>query len=717
MGRILAVLAVVAWSGSAAADRATAKTLLAKGLKEYQAKHYDAAFDLFLDAEEADVSFPDPHYQVARIASLLGNSATSINSLNRLKVLLDLALDAGNEKEMKAIDALIIKSDKDRDFDFISSDLEARKLLEHADADSLDDIAWLGERAGVWGLDRSANGCKRPRIVVTFKKRNVSAQVVSCTDGGKDAKSTATGTVVSEGGGHRVDWKGKGLLGATSSPLVFQMCPIGGSYPRGCFTLGSEEWVFHRGQPSFESRFVYEQTVRPKVATAKPPAPAVPAGKWQELGFGAEMEGANPRTLAGWALDGTAIVAVAQADDGRPPLLLRTTDCGDSWKASATKLPKGAMVRRLVISGSTWLAGTGEHGILRSTDGGKTWKPAKGVSGEIDGLAIAGKVAWAGVYEKGLFRSTDGGASWSAVGQAAGREILTVVMLPSGTLVGGREGERSFTARLDDKGVLTELRPGALIELGPNLLVADSTNAAKGVAIATSRDGGTTWTDGVVDQAESASDNGVATATASGDEYFLHTEFGSIYRSPDAGKTWGEITSPEGYGFADDLSICDGKLLLLARYGTLPRLFRRSLGADPAPPAPPPVVKAPPPPPPVKPPPVAKPQPAPLAFAFPFVAPFKDGFFYPVKVIARTVDGVTVQASDGDSWKVAENRLKPYRKPVIGEVVHGMWSDRRWYKGKVTAAAGAMLHVQFDDGDQADLPQGSVVLHTQFVGK
>jgi photosystem II stability/assembly factor-like uncharacterized protein len=85
--------------------------------------------------------------------------------------------------------------------------------------------------------------------------------------------------------------------------------------------------------------------------------------------------------------------------------------------------------------------GTHEAGVLKSTDGGKTWKDAsRGIGGaDVHGLAIDPNMPvklYAAVREKGegIYRTTDQGGNWTRVDDGPQGEIkvLRSVNIPTG---------------------------------------------------------------------------------------------------------------------------------------------------------------------------------------------------------------------------------------------------------------------------------------------
>jgi photosystem II stability/assembly factor-like uncharacterized protein len=88
--------------------------------------------------------------------------------------------------------------------------------------------------------------------------------------------------------------------------------------------------------------------------------------------------------------------------------------------------------------------GTHEAGVMKSTDGGSTWKEVNtGLGGlDIHGLAVdpnAPRKLHVAVREKGegIYRTTDGGVKWVRVDDGPGGEVKALVSVNIPTGMGG----------------------------------------------------------------------------------------------------------------------------------------------------------------------------------------------------------------------------------------------------------------------------------------
>ena len=104
--------------------------------------------------------------------------------------------------------------------------------------------------------------------------------------------------------------------------------------------------------------------------------------------------------------------------------IFRSTDLGNSWDditpTNAWAVKGWPPFVKLIAAGDTLLAM--EQGMVRSTDGGNTWLPTQlpGTSPSMNAdvniaIAVNENVFYAGSGEDGLYRSTDAGKSWDMV--------------------------------------------------------------------------------------------------------------------------------------------------------------------------------------------------------------------------------------------------------------------------------------------------------------
>jgi hypothetical protein len=225
---------------AAAAHRvaATANTL---GMQRYRAGDLERAALQFRVAVELDPTYVNAHYNLACVASRLGDPETALVELRWLKASTD---PVARQK--------LAKAEIDPDLDFVSSLPEVRVLLDAAPFDPEHERAWLAERNGVWSTEASAPDCARREYSLTFRgDGQLSLKVHEQCGKRPPIDETFNGTL----DGDRVKiadwsaWPGSVALELGSCPRV--------DAPGSCFTLSTGErqlGPFHRGAPSGNAR-------------------------------------------------------------------------------------------------------------------------------------------------------------------------------------------------------------------------------------------------------------------------------------------------------------------------------------------------------------------------------------------------------------------------------------------------------------------------------
>jgi photosystem II stability/assembly factor-like uncharacterized protein len=190
----------------------------------------------------------------------------------------------------------------------------------------------------------------------------------------------------------------------------------------------------------------------------------------------------------------------------------KTTDYGQTWRASGSGLPSGDTIGALAFAAHTrtLLAGTVQHGVFASADGGATWAasnsglPAKAVN--VNALLAdpdAG-IVYLAMDQVGLFASTDDGQHWQRSGQG----------IPSAA----------------NPLSLAELPTKGLSSAGPTLYVGTSRG------LFASKDGGSTWT-ALATQTIPEPVTALATDPAHPGALYAGTSSRAL-RSTDGGATW-----------------------------------------------------------------------------------------------------------------------------------------------------------------------------------
>jgi hypothetical protein len=270
--------------------------------------------------------------------------------------------------------------------------------------------------------------------------------------------------------------------------------------------------------------------------------------------------GANPGLL-----DLTILALAASPSFGQdglafaatPSGLYRTRNAAESWRAVELDLDRdGVAVQCLAISPAfaqdrLVLAGTEEHGLLRSDDAGRSWSAAPELAERsVNGVACftGGRVVAA--TDAGLALSADGGRSWRLVGRDLGPALSVALLL--GAAWG--EGVHVLLAGLPDRGVARSADEGrtwsaANAGLTASLLVGlalapsfeqDQTVFAaslqRGVSVST--DGGRTWTERSDGLADTTVYQVAAWRSPAGDQVVFAATAAGLYASRDGGLSW-----------------------------------------------------------------------------------------------------------------------------------------------------------------------------------
>jgi hypothetical protein len=275
---------------------------------------------------------------------------------------------------------------------------------------------------------------------------------------------------------------------------------------------------------------------------------------------GRTWEGANPGLLD------LTILALAVSPDfdqdglafaATPSGLYRTRNGGESWRAVDLEWDD-LTIQCLAVSPAfaedrVLLAGTEDHGLLRSDDAGRSWEQAPGlVDQTVNSLVygIGGRVV-AGT-DRGVALSDDAGQSWRIVGEDLGSVLSVALEGPGG-------GSLCILAGLPDHGIARSVDDGRTWAASNNGLAAGlivglalgaghehdrtvlTASLQSGVSVST--DGGRTW---------AARNNGLEGATVyqvatwespAGEQLAFAATDGGLYLSRDDGASWA-LSSP-----------------------------------------------------------------------------------------------------------------------------------------------------------------------------
>ena len=183
--------------------------------------------------------------------------------------------------------------------------------------------------------------------------------------------------------------------------------------------------------------------------------------------------------------------------------VLRSTDGGRTWeKTSLTGATDDAMGMGISLSDPNIAFAAGHGTFFRSSDAGKTWTSirARLPGTDVHGMAVAPDAAgtlYANVVGFGLYVSKDAGDSWAkANSQPLPGDVIQVSAGPGGRVYLASVG--SGVLRSDDGGGTfraTAKAGGNLLTVAASAAEADTVYAGTETRLLASRDGGATWTE------------------------------------------------------------------------------------------------------------------------------------------------------------------------------------------------------------------------------
>lgn len=295
------------------------------------------------------------------------------------------------------------------------------------------------------------------------------------------------------------------------------------------------------------------------------------------------------------AAAGEVLLAAVTPDYGVPmrsPLrpqshrgLVRSTDGGKSWAPVADGLA-GAQVTALAAAGAAFVAGIDPAELLVSRDGGATWsqgQPLREMPGYdrwsypiaphtphvmvITPHPTQVDVCYAGIEVGGIVRSDDGGRTWRVIGEQQGASVhpdihglaicasapnTLYAATPQGVYVSEDGGDR-WQQRIEGLEPLY-CRPIVVHPQQPEVAVVVATHGASGFfgipaertggGVLKTENGGRTWrqvTSGLPD-ALAPTPSMAADPHVPG-RFYLPLFSGQVYLTEDAGDTWRELAS------------------------------------------------------------------------------------------------------------------------------------------------------------------------------
>lgn len=188
-------------------------------------------------------------------------------------------------------------------------------------------------------------------------------------------------------------------------------------------------------------------------------------------------------------------------------------------------------VTSLAADGFRLYAGS-DNGVFVSEDGGKSWLLTS-FNNPVSTLTVDRAIIYVGTWVEGVFRSDDGGLTWKPI-----RNGLRFHEFQDGT--------RSYG---DVRGIL--ITDNTII----NVMYHNGTY--------TSMDRGETWHD---ISKEWLAGNSIYSMTEFGGYFWSAVSIGSMFRSPDRGKTW-ETLYHFDHGRVNDWAVLNGRLYVAGQEG------------------------------------------------------------------------------------------------------------------------------------------------------
>lgn len=271
---------------------------------------------------------------------------------------------------------------------------------------------------------------------------------------------------------------------------------------------------------------------------------------WTETKSDAKMIGNRVYTLVA----STATPDLLYA--GIPNRILRSTDGGATWKTFSRGF-NWVNFRSLALddkSGVVW-GGTGRDGVVKSADGGATWTTGSGfLSLEVTSILIdpsSSKRIFVGTTQAGIHRSEDGGVTWELANEGLeDRSVHSFAAHPSSPgilLVGTSEGAYRST---DGGASWSHVLKGGCEPQVQHLRFAASSpkrvwahSGRDFCQIARSDDGGLTWKEMKTPRPDSSLLGHFAFySDATAPDKVMFSTDRHLYLSVDAGATWNAVT-------------------------------------------------------------------------------------------------------------------------------------------------------------------------------
>lgn len=295
----------------------------------------------------------------------------------------------------------------------------------------------------------------------------------------------------------------------------------------------------------------------------------------------------------GLAQQGSRFIAVGEL--GR---IMYADDANGPWKEAGVENPRGSTLTKVKFIGDDVALAVGHSGLLlRSEDGGKTWKellfnedsadPLLGIAGPFTGAA-SGKLYVFGAFGQ-FYVSTDGGQNWRRESPVVEEdEIVEDTPASESTAEAVTDpaldvfGDASSDPTSEDYDPFAEFESGGMAADYTNRHMYDMTQASDGSLflvgergmILRSTDGGATWKA----NEEIYTGSFYGALPVGENSVLVYGMRGNAFLTRNLGKTWVESDIPVKQGLYGAAMDDDGTILLVGASNTV--MVSRDAGAS-----------------------------------------------------------------------------------------------------------------------------------------
>jgi photosystem II stability/assembly factor-like uncharacterized protein len=246
--------------------------------------------------------------------------------------------------------------------------------------------------------------------------------------------------------------------------------------------------------------------------------------------------------------------------------ILKTSDGGATWKVRGGNIDEGgSLVRTVAVDplnhSTVYVGGLFDHAIAKSTDGGLSWNFQTSADllnpSDIEVSPVDSDVVWATDQGQGVWRTTDGGSHWNKrISGMTSTFISSIALSPTGTSVayaGDYNGGGVF--KTSNGGSSWSPKSNGITDLHVNALAVDPDDAKHVLAgtvsgVFETTNGGTSWApknSGLVNGTYVFS---LAFDPSDSQHVYVGLFSGGVFRSTNGSDTWSDFNT----GLPVDLS-------------------------------------------------------------------------------------------------------------------------------------------------------------------